>query len=415
MRRTSLSLWSLSLICATHLASAPALAGVTFSIDFQGPTAGAPDGFLGVPTGEGDILTPMPPGPPGPNPATPGPIPPPGIEVGALGGSPGIVPGGLGVLPGAFGFVEVDALSYGRDVGAVLHFSVDEFATGIPTPLPPDVFSEGSLGAAEASADIFSYLGALVPTPPGPTFGNAAFIDGDGMAPGAPLALGLIEPNPPTPGAIPDPGDNVDAVDLDTANPDLIGPIFFSLDSAFPDPREVFPPVNNGTAAANGFSGADVLMTFAGAAPVIAIPALALGLDLPGFDKDDLDALIFDDADGSLNLTPPDTIYFSVRHGSAVIFAPDSCFGIPIEEGDILTLPAGAGLPPCIFIAAEALGLATIRSGTAGPFGADELDALDVIQAAPLPALGPLAHGIVSALLLATAMSAVRLRRPLRE
>jgi hypothetical protein len=113
-----------------------------------------------------------------------------------------------------------------------------------------------------------------------------------------------------------------------------------------------------------------------------------LGLDLGGFDTDDLDALIFDDADGTATLTPPDTIYFSVRRGSAVIGAPDSAFGVPIEEGDVLTIPTGPGLPPALFIAAEVMGLGTVRSGTAGPFGADEVDALD-LNLTPVPALAP--------------------------
>ena len=133
----------LALGCALIFSVAPALAQApTYSIDFQGSTAGMPDGFFGAPITEGDILTTAVPGPPGPNPAAPGPLPPPGTEVGALPGAPGVVPGGLGILPGAFGFVELDALSYGKDAGGELLFSVDEFATGVPGPLPPDVFSE---------------------------------------------------------------------------------------------------------------------------------------------------------------------------------------------------------------------------------------------------------------------------------
>ena len=87
--------------------------------------------------------------------------------------------------------------------------------------------------------------------------------------------------------------------------------------------------------------------------------------------------MCFDDADGSLTLTPGDTLYFSVRRGSMVIGTPDSAFGMPIEEGDILMPPAAPG-PPALFIAAEALGLGTARSGTAGPFGPDDVDAIDV-------------------------------------
>lgn len=403
-------------VCALLVLAATASAEPTFSVDFQGPTPGLPDGFFVVPITEGDILTNTPPGPAAsPNAPLPGPLPPPGIEVGAAPGAIGVVPGGLGILPGGFGFVEVDALSYGHDVGSVLYFSVDEFAIGMPAPAPPNVATEGSGGALEASADVFRYLGALAPTPLGPLFGNTAFTDGDGLAPSGLPGVGLIEPNPPTPGLLLDPGDNLDAVDLDTSMPDLFGPIFISLDSFFPDPLEALP-ANTGTAIGSGFSGADVLVTLAGAVPVVAIPAVALGLDLAGFDTDDLDALVFNDADGTLTLTPPDTIYFSVRRGSAVIGVPDSAFGIPIEEGDVLTVPAFAGGPPAIFIVAEAMGLATLRSGP-GPFGADDVDALDILKpepSTPVPALGAGAQAVLALLLVGTAALAGfgRARRP---
>jgi hypothetical protein len=141
-------------------------------------------------------------------------------------------------------------------------------------------------------------------------------------------------------------GDNLDGVDVDTTAADLGLVVFFSPDSGFPDFLEPFPPVNSGTALANGYSGGDVLFSGAGGVPLLAIPALLFGLDLLGFDTDDLDALAFDDADGSLSLTAVDTIYFSVRRGSAVMGAPDSLFGIPIEEGDILTLPRASASAP---------------------------------------------------------------------
>ena len=79
-------------------------------------------------------------------------------------------------------------------------------------------------------------------------------------------------------------------------------------------------------------------------------------------------------------MTPVDTIAFSVRRGSAVIGQPDSLFGVPIEEGDILTVPTLAVSPfPALLIPAEALGLLTVRSGSPLPFGfGDEVDAIDV-------------------------------------
>lgn len=394
---------------AAALVPAPAFAAPTFSVDFQGAALGAPDGFFGLPITDGDILTTTPPGPAAsPNPPLPGPLPFPGIEVGALPGAVGAVPGGLGILPGIGGLLELDALSYGRDIGLQLVFSVDEFASGVPGGLPPDVFTEGVTGSVEASADVFRYLGPILPTPPGPGPGNTAVLDGDGLFPSGLPGVGLLEPNPPTAGFIPDLGDNLDAVDMDTTFADLTGPVFFSLDSSFPDPLEA-PPANAGTAIGNGFSGADVLVSFAGAAPIVSIPAVALGLDIFGFDTDDLDALFFNDADGTLTLTPPDTIGFSVRRGSAVIGTPDSTFGIPIEEGDVLTVPTGAGAFPAILISAEALGLGTARSGTLGPFGPDDLDALDIHTSQPpavptVPAMGLGGQAALVALLFGTAL-----------
>ncbi len=67
-------------------------------------------------------------------------------------------------------------------------------------------------------------------------------------------------------------------------------------------------------------------------------------------------------------------LLFSVRRGSALIGQPDSLMGLPIEEGDILMPPVeGGNGNPAIFIAAEALGLSTSRSGGNG----DELNAAD--------------------------------------
>lgn len=414
MRRLPILLSALALLWG----ASPALAQVgepTFSVDFQGPTVSIPlpDFFFGVPITEGDILTQGLPGLVcGANPPLLGPLPTPGIEVGGLAGPIGAVPGGLGIFPGLAGGPELDALSYGRDKGCVLYFSVDEFAFGVPSPLPPNVFSEGAVGALEASADVFRFLGlALFPTPPGPPIGNTSFTDGDGLFPSGLPGVGLIEPNPPTLGLLPDPGDNLDAVNIDTTCADVSGLIFFSLDASFPDFLEVFP-ANTATAFANGFSGADVLVSSAGAGPVLAIPAFDLGLDLAGFGTDDLDALAYDDADGSVTLTPGDTIYYSVRRGSAVIGTPDSFFGVPIEEGDVLTT-AGPGVPPGIFLAAEVMGLGTIRAGTAGPFGADDVDALDILRPLKVPAFGAVGHAALVALLLGGGLVA-RMRRAAR-
>ncbi len=98
----------------------------------------------------------------------------------------------------------------------------------------------------------------------------------------------LIEPNPPTVGVVgtpgqPDPRDNLDAVDFETGVDARDGPVFFSLDSGFPDPLETtVPPANDATAISNGFVGGDVLVGTPG------FPGTPLGLyataSLPGLD-----------------------------------------------------------------------------------------------------------------------------------
>jgi hypothetical protein len=330
------------------------------------------------------------------------------------------VPTGLGLFIGAF--MEVDALSYGTDPAleaidlapGVLAFSVDEYATGLPSAaLGVTVLSEGAAGAMEASADVFTNAFALPPgatpaiappppPPASPPAGNIQILDGNGVnaITGAPtLGLALAEPNPPTPALpLPDPGDNLDALDIDTTPAELVGPVYFSLDSPFPDALEIVagPPPNTGAAAANGFVGGDVLVCAIPdvTPPALFAPAAALGLDLTpaGPDSDDLDALIL--AENGTGIYEPsfvaydwvggatDMLLFSVRRGSAVIGLPDSLYGAPIEEGDILSTPlplvlGGLSPFPSIFIPAEWLGLATVRSGAPAMFG-DDLDALDV-------------------------------------
>lgn len=394
----------------------------TYSVDFQGPVKGVAEASgSGRIISEGDILeAPAPAGLPFPG------VPPPPVVVVAATANPFILPN-LGLFgpafPGPAGFptgLEVDALSYGTDycigMGMAwptnLTFSVDEFAAGIAgSPAPPNVFTEGVLGAAEASADIYMYFPPVpfgVGVLPAPPFvvppGNTLVFDGNGLpSPAgilppfpfvpAPGSLSLVEPNPPTPGGLPDPGSNLDAWDIDTIGPGISFPVYFSLDSGFPDVLEPPAVCNSGSAAALGYSGGDILASLGSGGPVVLYaPAAALGLDLMGVDTDDLDALILAE-NGVLGyqpqptLFPPyacgaggfDMVWFSVRRGSAVLLALDSCLGLPIQPGDILVPPPAPGLPPCIIIAAENLGLATTRpGGMAGPFGADDLDALDL-------------------------------------
>ena len=351
----------------------PQMATPTFSIDhYSGPTFGAPDAWWGMPIMPDDILTPQIPGPPlgFPNPG----MWPPGM---AYSSPPSPMGPGLGLMfPGG----ELDALSYGHDdfsMGRMLpdvwSFSVDRYAAGAPAAAmtPPDVLSEGVTGAIEAAADVHKnwFPGAG---------NNTIYLDGDGMGP-VPWGVNLIE----APGWMPMPGlpikddDNLDAVDIDTIPPDVMGgPIYFSLDSAFIDPLEMM--LNMGAAVVNGFSGSDVMVSMGGGLGMYA-PAPALGLDMAGLDTDDLDALMLvDDGDMQFN-AQLDFIAFSVRRGSAVVGMLDSIWNIPISEGDILVPPPVAGGAPGILVRAEWLGLATIRSMTVGPLGFnDDLDALDV-------------------------------------
>ncbi len=385
MKKSLTSLFAMAAVVGL-LASASAVATPTFSIDVQGPSSSV---FGGLFSGA-DILAPTPPAP------GPGPLPAPTIVI------PSLL---LGFVPLPVGVMEVDALSYGRDhINQPVVFSVDEFAIGLPaTPLPPNVATEGTTGSMEASADVFSGL-APPYSLPAPIFGNTALFDGDGFAPWGGPGLGLVEPNPPTPFVpLPDPGDNLDAFDLDTP----VGatfPVFFSLDSSFLDPIEpggLLFPVNTGTALANGVVGGDILFaTGPGLGGVYATAAM-LGLDTFGTDTDDLDALVLWE-DGDLSHSPADFLLFSVRRASGIIGTLDSLLGLPIEEGDVLispvTLGLPAGSPPGIYIPAEAIGLATVRSGAVlqhSGFG-DELDALDTI---PEPAsLSLLALGGVALL-----------------
>ena len=405
MHTQSSNLLRLGAICAAATLAAPASAQVKFSIDWNGPTVGALDCGSGLPITEGDILAPCAGLP------SLGPLPSPKVVV--TGGALGLplYPGCVGHPGGTICRIEVDAISYGIDPPlqptavirpGQLWFSVDEYAGGMPgSPAPPAVWTEFPGG--ESSADSFVNIfplppGALLPfaSPPG----NTGAIDGDGLATGSPFAYpgtGLKEPNPPS-FAPASPGDNLDGLD--------IGPLtstgaFFSLDSNFVDPCTGMP--NAGSAAAIGFVGGDVLRATAAGLPVVYAPAGMLGLDIAGGpDSDDLDALVlWENGDGVFTAsrqlydwTTPgviaDMLLFSVRRGSAVIGMPDSATGTPIEAGDILTTPlptafGGISPFPALFIAAENLGLGTIRTGTlagACNYG-DELDALDITAFSP--------------------------------
>jgi hypothetical protein len=355
----------------------PAMAQVHFSIDRTGPTVGAPNSFSGVAITPADILAP----------ATVSGAP-------ALGPLP--VPGTV-IPETALGLAgdeahELDALSYGVDrlfnpynqdevmSPFGIHFSVDDFAIGIPGSAV-DVASESPV--ADACADVFasSLIGL-----------NIGVIDGDGLPSGSGAVypgVGLVEPG--TPGN----QDDLDALDMETSGGGHGFPgmgVFFSLDTSYIDPITGTP--HAATAISQGVVGGDILLATSPGSFSVYAPATLLGLDLvAGPDSDDLDALIlWENGDGDYQpshdmfpwLTGGDMVLFSVRRGSAVIGMPDSLMGIPICEGDILMPPVfgAAGSPfPAILIPAEALGLATLRSGTANY--SDDLDAADYVWTAP--------------------------------
>ncbi|MCA8980851.1 MAG: hypothetical protein H6831_05530 [Planctomycetes bacterium] len=381
----------LCLPAALLVGSSSAQAQFQFSVDYFGPTIATPDSAFGAPITEGDVLFPMTLLP------AYGPLLPPSIDRAA--GPGGLPPLDLGLAgyagcaghpPGVACTVEVDALSHGRDnpmdpavpypIASLIWFSVDRFAVGTPPGLAgPAVSTEAPFG--DAATDVFTGFGLLPgPLPPfAVPPANVGIVDGDGLISPSGFVypgVGIME------GAF---NDNLDA--LDTEMPLGIYPTYFSLEGGLVDP--ITGVVGSGSALAHGFSSSDILVTPApGALPGLFAIAGALGLDLFGFGTDDLDALImFENGTGVFE--PPlgpyhwvfggsDMVLFSVRRGSAVIGSPDSMFGLPIEEGDILMPPIPGGLSPfpAIFIAAENLGLATVRSGFPVLFG-DDLDAAD--------------------------------------
>ncbi len=377
-------------IGALSLTSAPASAQMRFSIDVNGHTTGAANSFSGTPIMGGDILVPA---TADRRPAM-GPLPTPGTHIpeAAM---------GLGLTAN---INEVDALSYGKDMrlddgtkmdlGRVW-FSVDDWTFGIPgLGIAPAVQSEYPYGDSTADVYVNQGIAATFPVPPVIT-PHRAFVDGDGLASGSGFAYvgsGLIEPA----GAAA--RDNLDAVDFQTQ---LEGfpenGVYYSLDSYM-----VHPVTGNysvGSAPANYFVGGDILVTNSPTSgPALYAAAAQLGLDIVGGpDSDDVDALVLaENGDGLY--TPSrvlfdwqngscDMLFFSVRRGSAVIGQPDSIFGLPIEPGDILTTPlhqqfGGLSPFPGIVVAAESLGLATMRTPT-GANIPDDLNAADILEHRP--------------------------------
>ena len=370
-----------------------------FSIDWHSQTVGLPESGFGVEITAGDILTPS------AGATMLGPLATPAIALTHGGPGLGLFPGCVGVPGGTMCHVEVDALSYGMDkyfTGGLqsagqIHFSVDRFAMGMfGAPLPPNVSTEGPV--MDASGDVFLNPRMIPagPIAPGAPFGNRGIFDDDGLASASGYTypgLGLL----PTVSAVLLP-DNLDALDTFMVPVGSTAPavVYFSMDDQGIDPMTGIS--HSASANTHGFFGADVLSTVIGSGiPTLYAPAGVLGLNLAvTLNPDDLDALILrENGDGIFQPSQvpmdwltgsTDMLLFSVRRGSSVIGMPDSIFGLPIEEGDILTTPlplafGGVSPFPGIFYAAERLGLGTIRSGTVvGSNFSDDLNALDSVQ-----------------------------------
>ena len=376
----------LTLLVSTAL-TAPALAqATTFSVDPASPSNGAA-ACAGGTLRAGDVLHPAT-ASFAPELAAPNPV------CFAIRGGGGA--GSLGLmLPDV---ADIDALSYADDLPlqqvippATVWFSVTRPARGAMLTYAKSVTTERAVG--DSAASVFLDVGLpQIPIPIGVVGFHTEAIDGDGLVNAAGVTspgFGLIEPE--LAGAGVD-ADDVDALDVDDTE---AGFVLFSVDGLLPDPCTGL--VGNGTGPMLGYPPAAVLASnLSGAPPIVWAPAAALGLDTNGIGTDDLDALavwdngnrMFDKPDVPLQWAngSADMVLFSVRASSWVVGQPDSASGTPIEPGDVLMPPVAGGLNnlPAILIPAEALGLATDRSGSSwlcnAMVMADDLNALDLVK-----------------------------------
>lgn len=252
------------------------------------------------------------------------------------------------IVPGDPAPFEVDAISFQQpgivdSTGDILNldFSVDRFALGVPGTA---VFAEGTLGGpGQAAADVYRTFGPFGPPASGILF------DGDG-APATLLAPALVLLEGPA-------GDNLDGLDLATPSPS----IFWSVDAA------TAGAYGGGATEADVFFGPTVpgVGAYDSVAPFGTFATrAALGLVA----ADDIDALVVFDNNSNFAYDAGDVILLSLTPASPSLIAPGW------TAGDVLIAAGGAPVFG-IAVAAEALGLQTIRSG----FGQDDnLDALSV-------------------------------------
>jgi hypothetical protein len=333
---------------------------------------------------------------PNPGGATPAP-PPPGVPgpPGSFGPPPGNTVGTFGLVPND----NVDALSFGRDSGNVLFFSVDPATMGVPgtavgvhavtspftfpaaPPLPTN--PGGGDPGDEAAGDVFKSLpfapfGSYIPL----HFATGRFV-APAMAAANDLAtdeflLGLQAPAM-NGSAIAPPEDDLDGLELSDAadlvfgvdlidNATGIGPpdgipdrhVFFSIDTASPSSALVLPPPVDPD---------DILVTPPGgfAFGVFADGTVDIGL-LPG---DDIDALALSDVATLGSLDPGlDEALFSLHPGSpSVLVGPDGMpgSGDEVSAADVFYTSFTGVF--ALYASAGALGLL---------FG-DNLNALDIL------------------------------------
>jgi len=329
-----------------------------------------------------------------------GPVPAPPPYLGPFTPNPGapapapLPPGALGTF-GLIANDNIDALSFGRDSGHVLFFSVDPTSVGIPgTHVRREAVTSPFGGAAappfptnpgggdpgrEAAGDVFKSL----PFAPFGSYIPLHFATGKFVAPAILAAneltideflLGLQAPA--TNGrALARPEDNLDALELsDAADPifgvDLVDNttgvappdgipdrfVFFSIDTA--------SPAN----ATPGIDPDDILVSPPGGFvfSVFADGATTMGL-LPG---DDIDGLALSDVPPFGVLNPPrDEALFSLHPGSpSVRVGPDGVAGTGDEVSAADVFYTNFTGTKALYAAAGALGLLTT----------DNVDALDI-------------------------------------
>jgi len=382
-------------------------------------SAGAP---LGAPPNTTNVdrmsaalgVGPVPAGPPflgpfAPNPGAPAPGPPPPGVVGppgSFGPPPGNTVGVLGLVPDD----NIDALSYGRDSGNVLLFSVDPATVGVPfsavnsqavlspfggaAGLPFPTNPGGGDPGDEAAGDIFksvqllnfgSYIGlhfaAGAFIAPAVFFPNQLEIDEIDLGLQAPALNGtsLGPPEDDLDGLeMADTGDIVFGVDIEAPfapGPDGIPDrwTFFSIDTAS-------PTVAAGLALPFLVTPDDILVTPPGgfSFSVYADGAAHIGL-LPG---DDLESLALSDVLTLGALDPGfDEALFSFHPGSPMVLT--GCDGVPgsgdeVSPADIFytnfTVPFCL-IPPPPYASAAVLGL----------LSTDNVNAIDILPAQLYP------------------------------